>query len=55
MSPDRYKAFSEQHLPMTVVARDSRRVIVEKPLPAEAGAASQGAAPAAASEPQPQQ
>ncbi|MGE8475765.1 MAG: 4-amino-4-deoxy-L-arabinose transferase, partial [Paraburkholderia hospita] len=55
MSPDRYKAFSEQHLPMTVVARDSRRVIVEKPLPAEAGGASQGAAPAAASEPQPQQ
>ncbi|ACC70117.1 glycosyltransferase family 39 protein [Paraburkholderia phymatum] len=41
MSPDRYRAFSEQHLPMTVVARDARRVIVEKPLPADAGAAAQ--------------
>jgi 4-amino-4-deoxy-L-arabinose transferase-like glycosyltransferase len=32
MSPDRYKEFAAQHLPMTVVARDARRVIVEKPV-----------------------
>jgi 4-amino-4-deoxy-L-arabinose transferase-like glycosyltransferase len=59
MSPDRYKEFSDQHLPMTVVARDSRRVIVEKPLAAGTDAGAPGAAqaqpapaPAAASQPQ---
>jgi len=31
MSPDRYKEFAAQNLPMTIVAQDSRRVIVEKP------------------------
>ncbi|HWT36011.1 MAG TPA: 4-amino-4-deoxy-L-arabinose transferase, partial [Paraburkholderia sp.] len=48
MSPDRYKAFSEQHLPMTVVARDARRVIVEKPLSADAGTGAGASAPDAA-------
>ncbi|OMS75190.1 4-amino-4-deoxy-L-arabinose transferase [Burkholderia pseudomallei] len=31
MSPDRYKQLSEAGLPMRVVARDNRRVVVEKP------------------------
>jgi len=31
MSPARYTEFAAQHVPMTVVTRDSRRVIVEKP------------------------
>ena len=51
MSPDRYKEFSAQHLPMTVVARDARRVIVEKPLSGDAGA--NPAAGTGATQPQP--
>ncbi|WP_109482955.1 glycosyltransferase family 39 protein [Paraburkholderia sp. C35] len=55
MSPDRFKEFSAQHLPMPVVARDSRRVIVETPGADESRAAAPAlpaAAPAAASQPQ---
>ncbi|SIT43520.1 PMT family glycosyltransferase, 4-amino-4-deoxy-L-arabinose transferase [Paraburkholderia piptadeniae] len=48
MSPDRYKELSAQHLPMTVVARDARRVIVEKPGSEQAGAQQGAAAPAVA-------
>ncbi|MBP0588977.1 glycosyltransferase family 39 protein [Paraburkholderia sp. LEh10] len=53
MSPDRYQAFAAQHLPMTVVARDSRRVIVEKPEAGPDGGAQPDTTPAA-SQPQPQ-
>ncbi|KGS06943.1 glycosyltransferase family 39 protein [Burkholderia sp. ABCPW 111] len=33
MSPERYRQLSEAGLPMRVVARDNRRVVVEKPQP----------------------
>jgi 4-amino-4-deoxy-L-arabinose transferase-like glycosyltransferase len=48
MSPERYAQLSAQHLPMTVVARDARRVIVEKPGSEQAGAQQGAAAPAVA-------
>ncbi|MEX3934755.1 glycosyltransferase family 39 protein [Paraburkholderia phymatum] len=48
MSPARYEELSAQHLPMTVVARDARRVIVEKPGSEQAGAQRGTAAPAVA-------
>ncbi|MEM5386136.1 glycosyltransferase family 39 protein [Paraburkholderia phymatum] len=48
MSPERYEELSAQHLPMTVVARDARRVIVEKPGSEQAGAQQGAAAPAVA-------
>lgn len=31
MKPDRYEQLAAQHLPMRVIARDERRVVVEKP------------------------
>lgn len=31
-APQRYAALAAQGLPMTVIARDTRRVIVEKPM-----------------------
>ncbi|MGF6534927.1 4-amino-4-deoxy-L-arabinose transferase-like glycosyltransferase [Paraburkholderia sp. GAS206C] len=46
--PDRYKKLLAEHVPMQVVARDPRRVIVEKPLAGDAGNAG-AAAPGAAS------
>jgi hypothetical protein len=42
--PDRYEKLLAQHVPMQVVARDSRRVIVEKPAAENPGAADTGAA-----------
>lgn len=42
--PDRYENLLAQHVPMQVVARDSRRVIVEKPSVENPGAAGTGAA-----------
>ncbi|MEI6000610.1 glycosyltransferase family 39 protein [Paraburkholderia bengalensis] len=54
MSPDRYKEFSAQHLPMTVVAQDSRRVIVEKPAAPAGTAEAQPGTAAAPPQPQPQ-
>ncbi|MEW6341503.1 MAG: glycosyltransferase family 39 protein [Pseudomonadota bacterium] len=42
--PDRYENLLAQHVPMQVVARDSRRVIVEKPSAENPGAAGTGAA-----------
>ncbi|WP_175114881.1 glycosyltransferase family 39 protein, partial [Paraburkholderia solisilvae] len=38
LPPDRYADLAAQHLPMQVVARDARRVIVEKPLDDTPGA-----------------
>ena len=46
--PDRYKKLLAEHVPMQVIARDPRRVIVEKPLAGDAGNAG-AAAPGAAS------
>ncbi len=43
MSPARYDEFAAQHLPMRVVARDARRVIVEKPGVEKPGAETPGA------------
>jgi hypothetical protein len=65
LPPDRYAYLAAQHLPMQVVARDARRVIVEKPvaeaqpaaaLPhaqpdAQPGAPASGAAPASGTAP----
>ncbi|WP_118178916.1 glycosyltransferase family 39 protein [Paraburkholderia phosphatilytica] len=49
MPPDRYRKLSAEHLPMVVVARDLRRVIVEKPpLDASAPAAAASASSAQA-------
>jgi hypothetical protein len=31
MPPDRYASLAAQHVPMRVIARDERRVVVEKP------------------------
>lgn len=39
MSPDRYNRFVAEGLPMQLVARDTRRVIVQKPAPTQAYAA----------------
>jgi 4-amino-4-deoxy-L-arabinose transferase-like glycosyltransferase len=37
LPPDRYADLAAQHLPMQVIARDARRVIVEKPVAENAG------------------
>jgi 4-amino-4-deoxy-L-arabinose transferase-like glycosyltransferase len=50
LPPARYEALLTQHLPMQVVARDSRRVIVEKPV--AAGADASAAAQPAVEKPQ---
>jgi hypothetical protein len=33
MPPSRYDELEKRHVPMQVIARDERRVIVEKPQP----------------------
>ena len=53
--PDRYQKLLAEHVPMQVVARDPRRVIVEKPVVGNvgnAGAAAAGAATPALANPQ---
>jgi 4-amino-4-deoxy-L-arabinose transferase-like glycosyltransferase len=50
--PDRYEQLLAQHVPMQVVTRDSRRVIVEKPGVAQTGAAPADAASPALAKPQ---
>jgi hypothetical protein len=52
LPPGRYGELLAQHVPMQVIARDSRRVIVEKPEASEAGAAQPGAAGSAVEKPQ---
>jgi 4-amino-4-deoxy-L-arabinose transferase-like glycosyltransferase len=52
LPPGRYDELLAQHVPMQVVARDSRRVIVEKPVAGEAGATQPGSANPAVEKPQ---